>query len=70
MEVGKTNGGANGSQARCASDAAREHLHPAWKDFIGYCQELQFGEVEKLKIQNGVPMMAEVTTRKIKFGSG
>jgi len=50
---------------RCARDFAQ---HPAWKDFISYCQELQFGELEKLKIQNGVPMMAELATRKVKFG--
>jgi hypothetical protein len=30
---------------------------------------LGHGEIEKLKIQDGLPMTAEVTTRKVKFGS-
>jgi hypothetical protein len=47
---------------------AGEPLHPAWRDFIRYCEELRFGELEKLKIQDGIPMMAELTTRKVKFG--
>jgi hypothetical protein len=34
-----------------------------------YCSELGHGEIEKLKIQDGLPMVAEVTTRKIKFSS-
>ena len=43
-------------------------LHPAWDRLIRYCAELGYGEIEKLKIQDGLPMTAEVTTRKIKFG--
>jgi hypothetical protein len=42
-------------------------LHPAWDRLIRYCAELGHGEIEKLKIQDGLPMLAEVTTRKIKF---
>lgn len=68
MEAGRTHSEANGAVSHGRSCAIGEHLHPAWREFIRYCQELHFGEVEKLKIQNGVPMMAEVTTRKIKFG--
>jgi hypothetical protein len=34
---------------------------------MDYCAELGHGEIEKLKIQDGLPMAAEVTTRKIKF---
>jgi len=44
-------------------------LHPAWADLITYCEELGFGELEKLKIQNGIPMMAELTVKKVKFGT-
>jgi len=44
-------------------------LHPAWRRLIQYCADLGYGEIEKLKIQDGLPMAAEVTTRKIKFGS-
>ena len=42
--------------------------HPAWRAFIRYCAELQHGEIELLKIQDGLPVLAEVTTKKVKFG--
>jgi hypothetical protein len=44
-------------------------VHPAWLRLIRYCAELGHGEIEKLKIQDGLPMTAEVTTKKIKFSS-
>lgn len=44
-------------------------VHPAWLRLIRYCAELGHGEIEKLKIQDGLPMAAEVTTRKVKFSS-
>lgn len=40
---------------------------PQWVQFIRYCGAIEFGEIEKLKIQNGVPVLAEVATKKIKF---
>lgn len=42
-------------------------VHPAWLRLMRYCAELGHGEIEKLKIQDGLPMAAEVTTRKVKF---
>ena len=42
-------------------------VHPAWLKLMRYCAELGYGEIEKLKIQDGLPMAAEVTTRKVKF---
>jgi hypothetical protein len=36
---------------------------------IHYCADLGHGQIEKLKIQDGLPMTAEVTARTIKFGS-
>jgi hypothetical protein len=42
-------------------------LHPAWAAFIKYCERLSHGEIERLKIQDGVPVIAEVTTQKVKF---
>jgi len=42
-------------------------LHPAWSAFITYCFELEHGEIEVLKIQNGLPVLAEITRKKIKF---
>lgn len=46
---------------------ARTQLHPAWMAFIKYCDRLGHGEIEKLKIQDGLPVLAEVTTQKVKF---
>ena len=42
-------------------------LHPAWRAFIRYCAELKHGEIELLKIQEGLPVLAEVTRQKVKF---
>ena len=46
---------------------ARDELHPAWRAFVHYCGELQHGEIQLLKIQDGLPVLAEVTKKKIKF---
>lgn len=43
-------------------------VHPAWAAFVRYCQELRHGEIECLKIQDGLPVLAEVTKKKVKFG--
>jgi hypothetical protein len=42
-------------------------LHPAWRSLIEYCSRLQHGDIERLRIQDGVPVIAEVITRKVKF---
>ena len=44
-------------------------VHPAWLRLMHYCAELGHGEIEKLKIQDGLPMAAEFTTKKVKFSS-
>jgi hypothetical protein len=41
--------------------------HPAWRAFMRYCAELKHGEIERLVIQDGLPVLAELTTRKVKF---
>lgn len=56
-------GKSNGKQ----SPFAVAGLHPSWFAFIRYCQDLGFGEISKLKVQDGVPVMAEETTKKVKF---
>jgi hypothetical protein len=45
----------------------RDNLPPAWRTFVNYCMELRHGEIESLKIQDGLPVIAEVTRQKIKF---
>ena len=42
-------------------------LHVNWCDFITLCERLNFGEIENLKIQDGLPMVAEVVKKKISF---
>jgi hypothetical protein len=42
-------------------------LHPAWLELIRQCEVLGYGELALLKIQDGVPVMAEVVTKKVKF---
>jgi len=42
-------------------------LPAAWQEFIRFCRDLRHGEIERLSIQDGVPVLAEVTTKKVKF---
>jgi hypothetical protein len=42
-------------------------LHPAWQAFLRFCAELRHGEIERLSIQDGLPVLAEMTKKKIKF---
>jgi hypothetical protein len=42
-------------------------LSPAWREFIRFCDELRHGEIERLCIQDGVPVLAEMTRKKVKF---
>lgn len=42
-------------------------IHPVWYSFIKYCEGLGYGEIEKLKIQDGLPLLAEEVKKKIKF---
>lgn len=42
-------------------------VHPFWYSFIKYCEAIKNGEIERLKIQNGLPMLAEEVKKKIKF---
>ncbi len=42
-------------------------IHPAWFAFVRFCEKLRHGDIEKLRIQDGLPVLAEVTTKKVKF---
>jgi hypothetical protein len=46
---------------------AANSLHPAWRALVRYCGDLRHGEIEQLKIQDGLPVLAEVTRKKIRF---
>jgi hypothetical protein len=41
--------------------------HPSWTAFIRFCRELKHGEIERLSIQDGLPVVAATTRRKVKF---
>jgi hypothetical protein len=47
-----------------------EPLPGAWREFIRFCVDLRHGEIEKLSIQDGLPVMAEMTKKKVKFTRG
>ena len=52
----------NGEEPRvCGS------LHPAWIEFIRFCRQMRHGEIDQLKIQDGLPMLAETVRQKVKF---
>lgn len=42
-------------------------IHPVWYSFIRYCKKLKYGEIEKLTIRDGLPLLAEEVKKKIKF---
>jgi len=42
-------------------------LHPAWLALIKHCQEIGFGEIERIKIQSGIPVLVEKSTQRIKL---
>lgn len=52
---------------RKADDSESSTVHPAWLAFIQFCEELKYGEIERLSIQNGLPVLAETTRKKVKF---
>lgn len=45
----------------------RESMHPAWRAFMKHCRELYHGEITRLVIQDGIPVFAEETRKKVKF---
>lgn len=54
-------------QRRSGTDPRPTPLHPAWFAFIRLCRELGHGEVERLVIQDGLPVLAELTRKKVKL---
>ena len=52
---------------REAEAAPPERLHPAWINLMRFCREMGYGELERIKIQDGLPVVAEVATRRVKF---
>ena len=44
------------------------NLHPLWLSFMRYCESMDNGEIDILKIQDGLPVFAEETRDKVEFG--
>lgn len=44
-----------------------DKLHPSWCAFIALCEKMQHGDVERVRIQDGLPVLAELTRTKVKF---
>jgi hypothetical protein len=59
-----SNGGADSNRTDRLADNG---IHPAWLALIRYCRELGHGELERLCIQDGVPVLAEHVRQKVKF---
>jgi hypothetical protein len=38
-----------------------------WARLMEFCRELGHGEIERLKIQDGVPVIADIIREKVKF---
>jgi hypothetical protein len=60
---------AAGGETREPANAMAESspLSPAWIRFIAFCRSVKHGEVQSVKIQDGVPVLAEMVARKIRF---
>ena len=52
-----------------ANETTERAIHPAWLALIRYCRELGHGELERLCIQDGVPVFAEHVRQKVRFKS-
>lgn len=54
-------------RGRVREPFTRQELHPAWVALIRYCRDLGHGEIARLKVQDGVPVMAEEIMKKVKL---
>lgn len=43
------------------------NVHPAWVALIRHCQKMGHGEIERIKIQDGIPVLIEKSVEKIKL---
>jgi len=48
-------------------DEGETSIHPNWQAVIRFCKEMGYGEIECLKIHDGLPVSAEVVTKKIRW---
>jgi len=57
------------ASARSSTDVRAGHrvIHPSWLALIELCRDLGYGEIERLSIQDGLPVLAETVKKKVRF---
>lgn len=53
--------------AATPSGSTLADLHPTWQALIRFCRDLDHGEIERIKIQDGLPVSAEMVKKKVKW---
>ena len=56
----------SGQALRSVSSVSRG-IHPSWLALIELCRDLGHGEIERLSIQDGLPVLAETVKKKVRF---
>jgi len=59
--------GNNKESGKKTETARLIYIHPMWHSFIKYCESIEYGEIDNLKIQDGLPVAAERALKKTKF---
>ena len=54
-------------QEKTGRHTGKPFIHPAWIALIRHCQEMGYGEIERVKIQDGVPVMVEQSIKRLKL---
>ena len=54
-------------RSQSAAMTRADQLHPGWVALMRLCSELGHGEIERIKIQDGLPVLVELTRQKIKL---
>jgi hypothetical protein len=67
MHETKTENADNGTERSRIHTDVQANLHPAWQAMIRFCRDLGYGEIACVKIHDGVPIGAEVATKKIRW---
>jgi hypothetical protein len=67
MPETKTENENNGTKSIRIRTNLQADLHPAWQAMIRFCSDLGYGEIACVKIHDGVPISAEVATKKIRW---
>ena len=48
-------------------ESIEQPIHPSWVRFIKVCEKMRFGELTRVCIQDGLPVLAEEVRKKVKF---